>query len=283
MRTHLDCVPCFVRQTLSAARALGLGEQDAAALLRDALELLVARDWTLPPPVIGRDLHRLIRQRLGDPDPFLPRKREHTAWALALLPELERQVAASPWPFRAAVRLAIAGNVIDLGAGTGWTEETAAWFREDDGESVDGAAVERLEREVAAAGEILFLADNAGEIVLDRPLLERLGPERVTVAVRGGPTINDATRDDAVRSGLTERFTVIDNGSDAPGTHLPDCSPAFVERFAAADLVIAKGQGNFETLDDAGRAVWFLFLVKCPLPAEQLAVPLGTHVVRCGG
>jgi len=280
MRTYLDCIPCFLRQTLSAARALGLDEEDSADLMREALGRLQRFDWALPPPLMGRDLHRLIRQRLGNPDPFLPRKREHTAWALALLPDLEQQIAASAHPFRAAVRLAIAGNVIDLGAGTGWTPETEAWFREDAVDSVDGEAVDRLQREAAGAQEILFLADNAGEIVLDRPLLDRLGPDRVTVVVRGGPTINDATLEDARRSGLLERYAVIDNGSDAPGTHLPDCSAELVERFERADLVIAKGQGNFETLNDAARTIWFLFLVKCSVPAEELGVPVGTHVVH---
>ncbi|OQA21119.1 MAG: hypothetical protein BWY63_01362 [Chloroflexi bacterium ADurb.Bin360] len=114
-----------------------------------------------------------------------------------------------------------------------------------------------------SACDILYLADNAGEIVLDRLLIEALGPARVTVAVRGAPVINDATMD----------------GSDAPGTVLSDCSEAFQERFRKADLVISKGQGNFETLSGAPRDVCFLFKVKCPVISSNVGLPPGTQAL----
>ena len=133
------------------------------------------------------------------------------------------------------------------------------------------------------ASDVLYLADNAGEIVADQVLIRELGPARVTVAVRGGPVLNDATMHDARQTGLTSIVPVIDNGSDAPGTLLPDCSPAFRARFASADLVIAKGQGNFESLCDADRTVFALFKVKCGVVAEHTGLPVGTHVLAATG
>jgi hypothetical protein len=140
--------------------------------------------------------------------------------------------------------------------------------------------VAALERAVADADSVLFLADNAGEIVLDRPLLELIGASKVTVGVRGSPTINDATVDDARESGLLDRFSVIDNGADIPGTWLPLCSPEFVRHFEGADVVVAKGQGNYETLSDCSRRVFFLLRAKCPAVARDLRVTEGAFVVK---
>jgi hypothetical protein len=132
---------------------------------------------------------------------------------------------------------------------------------------------------VAQARSILYLADNAGEIACDRLLIEQLPMERVTLAVRGAPVLNDATRADAQAVGLEAMVEVIDNGSDAPGTILDDCSPEFRDRFAESDMIIAKGQGNFESLSDQKGNLFFLFKVKCPMVAERIKQPMGMHVL----
>ena len=153
-------------------------------------------------------------------------------------------VAASEYPFLAAVMFSIAGNAIDLGAKTASDVNVNEVFRSALTKPVDRTAVKRLERAVRDAEDVLFLADNAGEIVFDRPLLDRIGQDKVTVAVRGAPVINDATLDDAERSGITERFHVISNGSDTPGTWLSDCSRAFVQRIREGGPGDRKGSGQ---------------------------------------
>jgi uncharacterized protein with ATP-grasp and redox domains len=280
MKLHLDCIPCLLRQTLDAARRLELDDATARALLRRTLGLLPQLDWDLPPPVIAGEIHRAIRELTGAPDPYLREKISETEAALELLPAVEGMVAASEYPFLAAVMFSIAGNAIDLGAKTASDVNVKEVFRSALAKAVDRTAVKRLERQVRDADDVLFLADNAGEIVFDRPLLDRIGQNKVTVAVRGAPVINDATLDDAERSGITECFRVISNGSGAPGTWLSECSRAFVHEFKKADLVIAKGQGNYETLSDHPRSVVFLFLAKCAAVAETLGVPTGTYVIR---
>ena len=131
----------------------------------------------------------------------------------------------------------------------------------------------------AGAQSILYLADNAGEIAFDRLLVEQIPTERVTVAVRGHPVINDATLHDAQAVGLDRIVEVVENGSDAPGTILKDCSADFRRRFAEADLIIAKGQGNFESLYDAPGNLLFLFKVKCSVVAGHVRQPIGMQVL----
>ena len=124
-----------------------------------------------------------------------------------------------------------------------------------------------------------MMADNAGEIVFDRDLLAQLPPGHVAVAVRGSPVLKDATVVDAHPAGLPEFCEIVSNGSDAPGTLLADCSTAFRERFAAADLVIAKGQGKYESLADSNKEIFFLLKIKCTVLSRNLAWPVGSLVL----
>ncbi|MBS1170465.1 MAG: hypothetical protein H6R01_1383 [Burkholderiaceae bacterium] len=280
MKMSLDCVTCFVRQSLDAAR---LVTHDLAAqerIVRDVMRWLSEHGLEHSPPVLAQLVHRKLREISQVGDPYAAVKARHNAMALDLLPELRAQIAAAADPLAMATRLAIAGNVIDMGM--------KSMVEEDDVRaSIRHALTEPFVGEweyyraaSAAAKSILYLADNAGEIAFDRLLIEQLGPERVTVVVRGAPVLNDATLVDAHAVGLPDITTVIDNGSDAPGTLLTECSPELQHQFAAADMVIAKGQGNFESLSGRGHDVFFLFKVKCPVIATHVGLPMGTQILR---
>ena len=280
MKAHPDCIPCFVNLALDSSRELGLDEDATRDLLTRILGLLKDLDWSQPPPLTGRRAHRAVAAVSGLEDPWLDAKIADTEAALAMLPGIEARVAAADHPFAEAVRFSLAGNIIDAGVGPGWDPDDTDAFANQLPSLPGGGAVEDLERRIAAAGSVLFLADNAGELVLDRPLLEIIGRDRLTVAVRGEPVLNDVTLDDAERSGLMDRYRVISNGAGVPGTWLDLCSEEFVAAFEAADLVIAKGQGNFETLHRVERPVRFLFLVKCGALSQMLGIPVGTPVMR---
>ncbi len=279
MRTYTDCLPCFLRGTLDITRRLALPEGDAEALLRKTLMLMSRLNWQLPPPMISREIYAMIRLITQSTDPYLRQKIADTERALRLLPDIERSVAYSKTPFLTAVQFAVAGNAIDLGAKRGTEVDVRKSFETASDHPIDVEAVSRLEALVSASKHVLFLADNAGEIVFDRPLLDLIGSDKVTVAVRGAPVINDATLDDAKRSGLAERYRIVSNGSDAPGTCLDDCTRAFRTLFRSADLVISKGQGNYECLNQEARRIAFLFLVKCPLVAGHTGLPISTFAV----
>jgi uncharacterized protein with ATP-grasp and redox domains len=280
VQTSLQCIPCFIRQAQDAVEGTGLGDGAAEAVMRGVLALVSKLDWSVPPPVIARQVQRTIREAMGNPDPYLRKKLAANAMALALLPPIEERIASCDDPFLAALQVSIAGNIIDLGAKVERNIDVEAFLGGAFEAPIDAEAARELQRAVESSKNVLFLADNAGEVVFDRPLLERIGTDKLTVAVRGGPTINDATYEDADRAGLCERFHVIPNGSDVPGTWLDDCSPDFVARFRKADLVIAKGQGNYETLSAESREIFFLFLVKCAVVSERIDVPTGTYVVK---
>jgi len=283
VRTYLDCLPCFVRQALEAARFVTSDEATQAEVLRQVLRAASELDFRSPPPTMGRHIHQLIRRVTGNADPYHEVKCRFNRLAMDLLPDLRTRVAGSATPFETAVRLAIAGNIIDFGVTASLDEKTVtdtinrALARPLVGNPAD------LRRAADRAERILYLADNAGEIVFDRLLIEALPPERVTVVVKGKPVINDATLEDAEAAGLTDRWEVVDNGSDAPGTILETCSPAFRRRFEEADLIIAKGQGNYETLSDVNRPVFFVLMAKCPVVAGHIGCRVGDLVVRRGG
>ena len=193
-----------------------------------------------------------------------------------MLPELRKRVRRDPNPLVAAAKVAIAANVIDLGVKSQLDESQAAEvLRESWSVGAHGDFAD-FQRQVDRARTILYLSDNAGEVAIDRLLIEELGPERVTLVVRGKAVINDATIDDARAANLHELVAIIDNGSDAPGTVLDDCSAEFLERFEKADLIIAKGQGNFETLSESDANIFFLLKVKCPVIAAHVGLPTGT-------
>jgi len=279
MKTYLDCIPCFIQQALSAARHVSGDPEVQEQIIREVLGHVGTIDFNAPPPLMGQFFHRRLREITGIPDLYKAEKEMQNRLALNLLPNLKKQIEAAKEPLLLAVRLAIAGNIIDLGANGNLTVAAVH-------DAVNQALNEPLEgnweefrQAVDKARNILYLADNAGEIAFDRLLIEQISPERVTLVVRGAPVINDATMLDARTVGLHEIVEIIDNGSDAPGTVLSDCSPEFVERFEAADLIVAKGQGNFETLSKEPRNIFFLFKVKCPVFAIHIGQPVGTQVL----
>lgn len=284
MKTALACVPCFVRQALEAVSQTVEDPARRECLLRKLLREIAEVDWLSSPPVMGQRIHRIIRRELGCDDPYRGIKDRMNRAAERLLPSLRDAVRQHADPREAAVRVAIGGNLMDSGAKTQIAADELAghldaiWTKPLCGDA--GA----LFRAAAEAHSILYLADNAGEIFLDRLLIEALPAEKITLVVRGAPVLNDATAEDARAAGLPEIVPVLDNGSDAPGTVLEDCSAEFRRRFESADLVIAKGQGNYETLSEAEKRIFFLFTVKCPLVADRVGEPVGAMVVsRRGG
>ncbi|MBP7865573.1 MAG: DUF89 family protein [Acidobacteria bacterium] len=279
MKTSLECIPCLVRQALDVARLASPDPAVHETAVRDLLRRASRADFHRPPPFLAQQVHRRLRTLTGGVDPYRDLKQRFTHLALTLAEAWQERLHRLRDPLELAIRLAIAANVIDLGAKTGLTEADLPRAFEQAVNAPLSGDVETFRSAVAAAGRILFLADNAGEIVFDRLLIGQIGPGKVTVAVRGAPVINDATLEDAAEAGLTGFVEVLSNGSDAPGTILEDCSAAFRRRFDAADLVVAKGQGNYETLAGATRSIFFLFKVKCPVVAAHAGLPLGAHAL----
>jgi damage-control phosphatase, subfamily I len=279
MKTHLDCMPCFLRQSLEAVRTVTDDERVHERILREVLAMMAELDLDRPPPSVGQAIRRRLRELTGVKDPYHAAKSRFNCLALDALPELAVIVGRSPDPLLAAAKLAIAANAIDMGVASTLTDADVRGALQGTPDGTFHGQRDEFRQAVAEATDILYLADNAGEIAVDRLLVQELGLQRVTLAVRGAPVLNDATLADAHEVRMHELVEVIDNGSDAAGTILTDCSAAFRKRFEQADLIIAKGQGNFETLSGVAANIFFLFKVKCPVVSRQIGLPLGAHAL----
>ncbi len=278
MKMHTDCLPCIARGSLDAARLATDDQSLQLRVVRRVLAELIDFDLHFPPPLMAGFISRTVEAVTGVKDPYAGIKKKYNDFALDLLPTL--RVRAGTSCFETAARLCIAGNIIDFGAHNRVGRQKVLDTIEDalvmplNGDSA------ALEKACEKAGTILWIGDNTGEIVFDQVLLERLDCRKILYAVRGGPVQNDATLEDAEYTGLTRMVEVVDTGAAIPGVILDHCSEDFRKIYDRADLIIAKGQGNFETLDLRDGRIFFLFKAKCPVVADHAGCSLDDMVLR---
>jgi len=278
MKVYLDCMPCFLKQTIQAGRLVTEDEKVIKKMVDEAALMIPEMPPESTPPEIGEKIHRRIKEIAGTDDPYRDVKEMNINEALELYPEMEKLVKESDDPLLTAVKAAIAGNIIDFGTGHEFdlTEDIRKLVESDLGINHYEAFKETLSK----AESILYLGDNAGESVFDRLLIDQL-KKPVTYVVREIPILNDVTFADAEASGLIETAAeIISSGTTAPGVILSLCSEDFIKKFNEADMVISKGQGNYEGLSDVDRPVFFLLKAKCPVIAQDLDVEEGRTVLK---
>ncbi len=280
MRAFLDCYPCFFIQTLRTARMVTSDEKTILQILHEVSTTLPQIPFNVTPPEIGREVYRIISRRTGVEDPYKEVKDRCIREALSLYPELKRLVESSEDRLMTAIRLAIAGNVIDFGTDSSFDleQELETVFSQDF--AVDNS--QEFREALKQARNVLYLADNAGETVFDRLLIEEMD-KPVIYVVREKPIINDATREDALLSGLDKVSEITSSGCDTPGTILKFCSDEFLETYRSANLIISKGQGNYEALSDEKRPLFFLLKAKCQVVARDLGVKNGSIILAKTG
>jgi len=267
-----------MRQALSAARRSNASEEQQYLVMKQALSYLRDIPPNATPPDIAYRIHELVREIVAVNDPYQNAKETSTKMALELYPRLKEIVRESDDPLDTAIRISIAGNIIDFG----FKEDIDdLWLTVQDvlnkPYAIDHS--NELYHKLEHSEELLFLADNAGETVFDRVLIEELSIP-VTYVVKGGPILNDATLEDALAAGIDNSASIINNGSQAPGTIISLCSDDFIHHYQNSSLIIAKGQANYETLSEAGENIFCLLQVKCPVIATDIGVPTGSIVVR---
>ena len=245
-------------------------------VVQETLSILQSLPPGETPAEIASQVHALVRELTGKEDPYMKVKQESTEKALSLLPELRRIVAEADDPLDAAIRISIAGNIIDLGPSPEYDLWEVVERVQKQPMAIDRMA--ELKAAIEKASSILYLGDNAGEAVFDKVLIEVLD-KPVTYVVKGGPVLNDVTLQDALDAGLDEVAEIIDNGNQIIGTLVSAGSPAFLERFNNAELILSKGMGNYETLSTVDAPIYFLLQVKCVVVGADLGVPIGSVVV----
>lgn len=274
------CFSCLFRQGVDAAWLLTDDDQKREAIVRATGRLMAETDFQRTPPELGRELHRAIREILQNPDPYLEIKRQMNAITNSIKPLLREKIRKASNPLEMAIRYAIAGNVVDFSTFKSISEAEIAKTVEDAvNQPIIGLDTARFEAELRKPENktLLYVCDNCGEIVWDSLLIEELSKfVSVTAAVRGSAVVNDAILADAEYVGLPSLCRVVTTGSDVPGAPDAMVSDEFREIFMNSDLVIAKGQGNFETIQPAKRRVLHLFMVKCPVISQLVNLPPGT-------
>ncbi|KJS89205.1 DUF89 domain-containing protein [Desulfosporosinus sp. BICA1-9] len=284
MNVALDCIPCYIKQTINTLAQTEIVEEKAREIIHQTLSLIPQLDPQGTPAENSTIILRKVNELLGIEDPFHSAKKESNELALKLLPQLKEKIRQSTDPLFMSLQIAVAGNIIDMGILKDFDVEESIQEAMDKNFARDDYA--SFQQRLLEAREILILGDNSGEIAFDRLLAEQLSELgiEVTYVVKDQPILNDATMEDAVYVGMTEQIRVISNGSGFLGTILKDCSDEFKQAFEKADLVISKGQANYESLEALGkedRRLYFLLRAKCEIVAENLGVQLGEMVFCC--
>ncbi|MCK4904692.1 DUF89 family protein [bacterium] len=281
MKTHLDCIPCFLKQTIESARITGADEKLQKKIIDEVCKIIPDFSFEASPPQMAVKIHKIIRELTSNKDPYKKIKQDSQKLALGMYPYLKEQVTKADDALSSAVKIAAIGNVIDLAV-----NDVATINRKLEDISNHEFAIfdyGQFTNALNNAKTILYLGDNAGETVFDRVLLEEMPKDKKTYyAVRGYPAINDALEEDAIEAGIDKYAEIISNGSDAPGTFLNSCSKEFSDIFLNADMIISKGQGNFESLYGSDYPVFFIFMIKCPPVAKELNAKIENLILKSG-
>jgi len=278
MQLHPECIVCLFQQALRLAKLTTPDpHQQWEILHRLSKEIAQLPITTIQVEVAGK-IRQIIAETTGETDPYHEQKKYYNDIALQLYSRLQNLVEQSLDPLLSAIRIAIAGNIVDFGVGD--TFDLEKTVEESLTQEFAIFDYSQFQQQLKEAKTILYLADNTGEIVFDCLLIDTLQKQgkQVTVAVRGAPVLNDATLEDARYIGLETQCQVISNGAALPGTVLSETSSLFHKYFHQADLIIAKGQGNLEGLSQVKAPLNFLLKAKCEPIARELGVAVGSMV-----
>lgn len=289
MKTYLDCIPCFFRQTLESSRLAKLSKKQQKKVIDNFCQILPKLSLSISPPEMAMSIYKIINKATSNKDPYKNIKRKSNLLALKLEHKLMHKVDNSRNRILTALELAIAGNIIDFGVKNSLNinhelkrilqQESKMLQKNKGGLFNYSIFIKDLKR----AKKILYIADNAGEIVFDKILLREIKrnyPEKhITFVVRGKAVINDCLKEDAYQCGINEYADIISSGLAAPGTIIRLCSKKFRKAYAQADMIISKGQGNFESLLQEKKSIYFLFMAKCQVVARHIKCKLGDIIL----
>lgn len=272
------CTFCLTRAFEDKIKETTLNEEVKNSLTKGFFSLMAANGSIKSAPEAASAMYNLIRKKTGVIDLYKEEKQFINRYLLNLYPEFEAEVESSSNPFDTALRLAIAGNIIDNVASPDYNIKKTINHVLSSDFKIDHS--EYLMHEIHNANKILYLGDNAGEIVLDKLFIETINHPNIYFAVRGTPVLNDVTMKDAISVGMNDVAKVISNGSDAPSTIINKTSNEFLDVYNTADLIISKGQGNLEgLLNEKSKNIFFLFMVKCEVIGKIIGATKGDFVV----
>lgn len=278
MKLLLDCVPCLLRQALESSRMVtdDVGKQNE--IVKEALGFLLEYETYRNSPDLARKIHQIIKIKTGIEDPYYEIKKNDLEASKGLYSFLKQFLNKKENSLYWALKIAVTGNNID--AAIYKNIDLKKCIQDEIEKNFAICDLELFELKLQTANNILIIGDNTGETIFDKVLIESLPDIPTTYAVRSEPIINDVTEKDAYASGLGEVARVMSTGCNAPGAILEDCSDEFIDIYNKADIIISKGQGNFEALSEEKGNLFFLLKAKCPMISQKLGVDLNEYVLK---
>jgi hypothetical protein len=275
MRLQDKCLPCVVNQVIKVANITGINTKEE--LLREVFTYLSKMNFDETTPEIIGEIFEMIKRHTNNPDPYKETRNYYNTLFMELLPEFESKIEQAENSFMSVIRYAIVGNIIDFNPiHNTLLEDIYDCFEKMEQLELAIDDSHALMKDISNAGTLLYLGDNCGEICMDKILLKKikeLNPNvKLLFGVRGKPVVNDSISEDAYYVGIDEYAEVIDNGDGSLGTVLNRTSPAFKEVYKKADVVIAKGQANYECLSEENKNIYFLLMTKCDVIAKDIGV-----------
>ncbi|SET96218.1 hypothetical protein SAMN05443270_2296 [Lacrimispora sphenoides] len=275
MRLQDKCLPCVVNQVIKVANITGINTKEE--LLREVFTYLSKMNFDETTPEIIGEIFEMIKRHTNNPDPYKETRNYYNTLFMELLPEFESKIEQAENSFMSAIRYAIVGNIIDFNPiHNTLLEDIYDCFEKMEQLELAIDDSHALMKDISNAGTLLYLGDNCGEICMDKIFLKKikeLNPNvKLLFGVRGKPVVNDSISEDAYSVGIDEYAEVIDNGDGSLGTVLNRTSPAFKEVYKKADVVIAKGQANYECLSEENKNIYFLLMTKCDVIAKDIGV-----------
>ena len=280
---QVDCIPCFIRQTLQAGRFISNDENLHKQILKEVMKSLLTSNWDVSTATMANKLIDIVKNLTNSSDPYYKIKKQYNQIAIAMYPYLKQLINETDDHLYTALKLAIAGNIIDFGAKERFDLRKTITTVLETPLRIDH--YKNFRRKISSINSLVYLADNTGEIVFDKLLLETILKEQdindITFVVKGAPFLNDAMLEDALEIGLDEisqlKFLEINNFS----REITDGGEnrEFLRLLTKSDMVISKGQANYENFFDQ-EYIFFLLMVKCPLVASHLDVPEGSTVLQ---
>lgn len=277
MKTYQTCIPCIIKLFTSTLEKTDLTQVQKSDFLTRFEHYWKNADMSVPPARTVGQIYQQVLQETGQKDLFKDHKARGVQEALLIYPRLKKIADQAEDRLEAALRVSALGNILDAGNPNSYDldQEIDRLFSAQ----LRGKGLDLFRNKLAAASSLLFLADNAAETIFDRVLIETLDLP-VYYAVKSNPALDDALLEDAQQAGLGELATLLESGTSYPGTYLPTCSPEFTEIFNKADLILAKGQANYETLSEVEQELFFLLKVKCEVISEDIGLPVGSLTLK---
>ena len=276
MKTYLGCEPCILKQLINTLKISGCNNKISKKMISRVIKSLENIDYDRTPAANSGIVYTIFREVTGIKDPYYDLKRKYNRMALDIYPELERIVNSAEDRLYTAAKIAIAGNIIDFGIDIKIANTLNLRKIVEDISKMTPALddYDKFRESLKDSTNILYIADNAGEIVFDKTFIKELVRlnKKVVLAVKSEPIINDAMMEDAVEADFDNLARVIETGNGCIGINMDESSDEFLEEFKRADLIIAKGHGNFETLNETDANIFFLLRAKCENVAQELGV-----------